>query len=47
MVRGVDGRIIPSMAALPAQGEVTLQFADGTRTATLGKSDLAKQEKLL
>ncbi len=47
MVRGVDGRIIPSMSALPAQGEVTLQFADGTRTATLGKSDLAKQEKLL
>ena len=47
MVRGVDGRIIPSMAALPVQGEVTLQFADGTHTATLGKSDLAKQEKLL
>jgi exodeoxyribonuclease VII large subunit len=45
VVRGVDGRIIPSMSALPAQGEVTLQFADGTRAATLGKLGAAKQGK--
>jgi exodeoxyribonuclease VII large subunit len=46
MVRGADGRIIPNAASLPAQGEVTLQFADGARAATLGKSGKTKQRGL-
>ena len=39
IVRGGDGRILPNAAALPQQGEVTIEFADGSRRATLMKDD--------
>ena len=39
IVRGGDGRILPNAAALPQQGEVTIEFADGSRRATLTKDD--------
>lgn len=39
IVRGTDGRILPSAAALPQQGGVSIEFADGSRRATLTKDD--------
>ena len=47
IVRGGDGRIVPNAAALPPQGEVTIEFADGSRRATLTKDEKEKQETLI
>lgn len=47
ILRGGDGRILPNAAALPQQGEVTIEFADGSRRATLTKDDTEKQTRLL
>jgi exodeoxyribonuclease VII large subunit len=47
IVRGTDGRILPSAAALPPMGEVAIEFADGSRRATLTKDETEKQATLI
>jgi len=47
IVRGADGHILASAASLPVQGDVTLQFSDGTRRATLAADKKNPQSTLL